>query len=398
MSFKQTSKYILAPTIIVLIIWKSTILLLARLAAQLLPFIDTFTPFNSEYARKFPYLIGIWGNFDGLHYLGVAKHGYRPLTQAFFPFYPFLIWAVHYITSYPYIYAALFISHFFFLCTIPILYILTKKDNHPSWCFFLITLLLYPTSFFYGAVYNDALFFFLATLSIYFARKSNWFWASIFGAIASVTRLNGLALGVYIGTEYLVSESTVLESWDIRFLIKAAKKKLTPKTIWKSKILFASLVPLAFCGYLFYLQLTFGSWHVLFKSMEIWKQSSVTFPPVVVWRYLKILFLNPPNQPNYWVAFLEFFTVLFYCHVILLSIKRIKLSYWVFMVVSILIPWTTGTFQGMPRYALHLYPFFLAWSILLHEQRKIVQYFYFLISFLILLFVLTLFTRGYFVT
>ncbi len=382
----------------ILLLWKIFLLLVAVLATKLLTFIPTFTPFVSEYARKYPYLVGIWGNFDGMHYLSIARHGYEPLKQAFFPLYPLLIWTVHRIAGISYLYSALFVSHFFFICTVPVLYFLTKRDGQFNWYFFLAILLLYPTSFFYGAVYNDALFFFLATHSIFFARKQNWLVASLFAGLASIARLNGLALGVYIGLEYILAQATLKESWDVKYIVKSIKRKLQLSEIWKSKILAVLLVPFAFGSYLYYLQVTFGDWRTLFRSMEIWKQSHFTFPPIVVWHYVKILLTYSPNQPNYWIAVLEFFTVLFYCHVLLLSIKKIRLSYWIFIAVCILIPWTTGTFQGMPRYALHLYPFFLAWSILLAEQSKVTKVFYFFVSVLALIFILTLFTRGYFVT
>jgi hypothetical membrane protein len=62
---------------------------------------------------------------------------------------------------------------------------------------------------------------------------------------------------------------------------------------------------------------------------------------------------------NYWVAVVEFLAVIFSVFLLLWSWRKIRSLYWVFFAVSLLIPALTGTFQGMPRYALHLYPFFL---------------------------------------
>ncbi len=398
MKFIQTNRSVLFKTVIALLLWKATSLLLALLATRFLPFNTQFTPFISEYARRYPYLVGIWGNFDGMHYLSIARHGYEDLKQGFFPLFPVCIWLIHTVTTLTYIYSALFISHFFFLLTLPFLYILTKKDNQPNWFFFLFVLFLFPTSFFYGAIYNDSLFFFLATSSIFFARKEKWFWASVLAGLATLTRLNGLALAFYLATEYLVSQTSIEESWNFKKVWSNFLKKIQPKELFQSGALWISLVPLSFLSYLAYLQIEFGSWMSLFDSMKIWKQSNPTLPPIVVWRYIKILTINSPNDLNFWVAALELFAVIFYCHIIVTSYKKIRLSYWVFIVVSILIPWCTGTFQGMPRYALHLYPMFLASSLLLATQKKWVQYVYFILAALVMIFVITLFTRGFFVT
>lgn len=397
MSSQQLRPSILLKTLAVFFFWKISMLELAALATRWLPFIPTFTPFNSEYGRTVNYFLGIWGNFDGMHYLSVAKHGYEPLKQAFFPLYPILIAVTHAITPFSYLVSALTVSNVFLLLSLPVLYAVLKKDGQNNWFFVLSLLFLFPTSFFYGAVYNDSLFFFLATTSIFFARKKNWFAAGVAAGLATLARFNGLAIGVFLAAEYLLSDTSVIQSWSISSMIKATMKKLQLKEIWRSGALWIASVPVAFVGYLAYVQYKFGNFMALFQSMEIWKQSKFTFPPIVLWRYLKIIFSVSPNNLNYWVAAIELLAVFFYCHVLLMSIKKIRLSYWLFIFFSILIPWTTGSFQGMPRYALHIYPFFLALAILLKEQKLWIKTLYFVISIALMVVILTFFTRGHFI-
>lgn len=398
MKFLRRNKSVVIKTVFALLLWKAAAFTFAYFAQGILPFVPNYTPFISEYAYKYPYLVGVWGNFDGMHYLSIARHGYEPLKQAFFPLYPICIWLIHKMTSLTYVYSALFLSHFFFLLTLPFLYFLTKKDEQQDWFLFLAILLFFPTSFFYGAIYNDALFFFLATSSVFFSRNQKWFLASFFAGIATLCRLNGLALAVFIGVEFLTATTSTEESWKFRNLLNIFQEKIRSVELWRSGILWIFLIPLSFVSYLAYIQYRFGDWTSLFSSMSIWKQSSLTFPAVVIWRYIKILLINAPNSPNFWVAALELLTVVFYCHVLLVSIKKIRLSYWIFIFTSILIPWVTGTFQGMPRYALHLYPFFLACTFLLSTQRMWVKILYFAISACIFFFIITLFSRGYFVS
>ncbi len=64
--------------------------------------------------------------------------------------------------------------------------------------------------------------------------------------------------------------------------------------------------------------------------------------------------------------------------------------------MSILIPSLTGTFAGMPRYGLHLYPFFLSVAMLLEKRPLMVKATYVAISLALLFIGICYFTRGYF--
>jgi hypothetical protein len=99
---------------------------------------------------------------------------------------------------------------------------------------------------------------------------------------------------------------------------------------------------------------------------------------------------------NYWVAVVELLAILFSLFMLFWSWRKIRLSYWFFFAISLLIPALTGTFQGMPRYALHLYPFFLALTFFWQKSYWPTKLTYVLFSIIIFLFGICLFTRGYF--
>ena len=377
--------------------WKLLQVLLIGLATQLLPLRLAFTA-KTNYGSQLPYWQWIWGNFDGAHYMSIAMNGYEQFKEPFFPLYPIIIRTIHLVFNLNILVTGSIVSHFCFFLTLPLLYALTRKDGQKNWMFFLLVLLLFPTSFFYGSVYNDALFFLLATLSIFSARNKLWLLAGIVGAAATLTRLNGLVLAIYIVVEYFTSQESIKNSWDLRRLVVRVREQLQFKELWQSGVYAVFLIPAAFIGYLSYIQWRFGNWRLLFSAMDIWKQSKLTFPLAVFWRYFKILSSCSPHQLNYWVALLEIMAVLLYCQICLLSIKKIRFSYWVFMVISIILPSLTGTFAGMPRYALHLYPFFLAASMLLYSKPRWFKLLYFNCLIAIMIFVITLFTRGYFVS
>ena len=361
--------------------WRLALFLFAYLATFVLPLIKRFTA--NEYGNL-PYFLWIWGRFDGYFYMSIAQKGYQFFEQGYFPFYPIVIhlFASGFQRPAAFIIAGQFISIFSFLLSLYIIYKLLKLDyKKVNFVFFLSIILFFPTSIFYVAVYNDSLFLLLASLTLYFARRRKWTTASLFGTLAAFTRLNGLALVPFILFEYV---------------LVSKHKFLSLKRIIKSKIYSVILIPLGFVGYLIYLHFLFGKFNSLFISMKLWNQDKLTFPPQVVWRYIKIFTTADPHLFIYWVAVLEFLFVLFYVFMLIYSYKKIRLSYWVFFAISILIPSLTGTFQGIPRYGLHLYPLFLSLAIFLEKKGIAYKTLYFIIGIGLLFFFTTCFTRGYF--
>ncbi len=382
------------------IVWRLTLLLIAVLALQIIP-LPTFRFHASPqwYLRKdVPDYVWVWGNFDGDGYLLIADRGYRDYGQPFFPLFPITIKAFNLLTKIPLIVSGQIISNLFFVATLFLVYKLLKIDKKTTnFSDFLWILFLFPTSFFYVAIYNDSMFFFLAALTIYFARREKWIASSIAGALATLTRLNGLALFLFIIAEYLISNINTYSGWKVKTLYKNFLKKFTFKNLLKKGLLSSFLIPVAFISYLVYIQIQFGSWTRLFSSMKVWNQDKIVFPLQVFWRYFKIIFLYPQIHYVYWVSVLELLMVLFYIFFIIYSYKKIRLSYWLFMIVSLLIPASTGTFQGMPRYGLHLYPLFLAIALFFQQQSRVKKLAYFVICAILLIVLVSLFVRRYFI-
>ncbi len=339
------------------------------------------------YRNGLPAGVWGWGNFDGNHYIGIAMRGYGGFEHPFFPLYPFLIKFVADLGLRP-LFAAEIISLGCFLVAVYFLLKILEIDNHSKliWTF-LGVLLLFPTSFYFTAAYNDSIFLLLSTLTIFFARKKHWVIAAGTACLATLARLNGLALAVFLVAEYFSGNS-----WNLKFLSNINFRK-----IFTSGIFFVILIPLAFLGYLGYVQTHYGSWTLVFSDMQLWHQEKVILPTQVLWRYFKILVLYVNLTPAYFTAILELLFVIGYIFMLVIFWTKIRLSYWVLFFVSILIPALTGTFQGMPRYGLHIYPFFLMLAVLIHSWRKEYKALYFISSTLILLVLASLFVHGYFI-
>lgn len=161
---------------------------------------DSFLP-------QHPFLDG-WARWDTSHYVAVAQLGYgnpaSPSPQGglgFFPLYPLLMRALVAITGVEktagaFAVAGIVISNICFLVAIALLVVITTEVAGERVA--LHTVLLFcvaPFSFFFNAAYSESLFLVLVLLSLWFARRGQWWAAGMCAALGSATRLVGLAIG-----------------------------------------------------------------------------------------------------------------------------------------------------------------------------------------------------------
>ena len=74
------------------LLWRLITITFAHVATFILPLTDTYVLTRWDISvKKLPYLVWVWGNFDGVHYLDIAKNAYHSANHAFFPLFPLLI-------------------------------------------------------------------------------------------------------------------------------------------------------------------------------------------------------------------------------------------------------------------------------------------------------------------
>ena len=316
--------------ILIFIIWRVILLLIVALAPYFIPQFGAKFPYSEEtlVSSNLPYWIWSFGNFDGVHYLRIAQDGYAyQFTQAFFPFYPILIKLVSFLTF----------------------------GN-------------FPTSFYFGAVYTEGLFFLMIIAAFYLVEINKIWQASVIGALASGTRLVGIFLtpALAIGLKH--------------------KKKILPLTI----------VPIGLLVYIIYLKLKFNNPLYFLTSQAVWGQErsthSIILLPQVIWRYLKIL-VTTNGLPLANAAF-ELLATLFALTMLIIGFKKIKREWLVFSLLAIVMPTLTGTLASMPRYIIVAFPIFIVLAQIKSLVVKIAIIAFFLVG---LIFATALFTRGYWV-
>lgn len=356
--------------VLIFLIWRSLLFLIAFASPIFIPqFGNRFPYVDLLKESQLPHFLWSFGNFDGVHYLRIAQDGYAyQFTQAFFPLYPILIKIVSYVTFGNFLIAALLISNASFLAGLLIFYRLVTKIYNAKIAFWSVLFLLsFPTSFYFGSVYTEGIFFLITVSAFYLFARDKILWASVIGSFASATRLIGLFLA-----------PALIKNFKI--------KNITPLII----------VPIGLVIYMIYLKLAFNNPFYFLTAQSIWGQerstSEVILLPQVFWRYLKIFATTEGLVLAN--AALEFIATVFALWLLIVGAKKINRNWLIFASLAIVVPTLTGTLASMPRYVLMAFPMYIILAQIESRQIKILI----LVIFSALLFVTTtLFTQGYWV-
>ncbi|MBI3379818.1 hypothetical protein HY029_03635 [Candidatus Gottesmanbacteria bacterium] len=367
----------------VFIIWRVWLFFVAAVGEKILAFTPRF-PYSDVYFIPSHLPSWLWGfaNFDGVHYLTIAKFGYSAqFTQVFFPLYPMMVGFINQLLQKvnPVIIGLLISNLLFFLSLLILTKLLSLDYKVDTIKWILLFLIFFPTSFFFGSLYTESLFLFLILTAFYAARKNQWLAASIFGVLASSTKFIGIFL-----------LPALLWEWQ-----EQKRKKIT--TIFRSPL---SLIPVGLLSYMLYLQVKFGDWLYFWHAQPVFgaqrSGGGVILIPQVLWRYMKILTSVSYKTEAFWIPLLELISTLGVITLLIMAFKKkIRSSYLVFSFLTIITPTFTGTFSSMPRYILVAFPIFIVLGMLKSRLIKGI----FLAIFSVLLLVLTiLFTRGHWVS
>ena len=371
------------------IIWRVSLFFIAFLSIYFLPVFGARFPYAERVLEitRLPYWIWGFGNFDGVHYLRIAQDGYlAQYSQAFFPIFPLLIRFFSLIfpripnldtnifTDPTYFYSGIILSNLFFLGALYMFYKLINIDFKKDVAYLsVILLLVFPTSFFYGAIYTESLFLLLAASSIYLIRKEHFFWATVLICLSTATRITGVLLIPL-------------------YLIEAFRNKKNINYVW------SFITPFGILMYMYYLKSAFDNPLYFLTSQPIFgagrSSSEIIFLPQVIYRYIKIFLTTAINSLPFFNSLLEFIFTLVPLGFLIAFFKKMRLSYWVFSISTLLLPTFTGTFSSMPRYA--LVPMVLLIPYLITPFRKFIRPVIPVSAFLAMILTM-LFIRGYWV-
>ena len=139
----------------------------------------------------------VWARWDSSWYLRIAEEGYHwpSSTPAFFPLYPLLVAALGRVLASHFLLAGLVVSLAACAVAFVLLHQLVLPRLGPAVARrSVLYLALFPTSFFLGAVYGEAVFLALALAVFALAERDRLGSAAVVTGLAMLTRAQGVAL------------------------------------------------------------------------------------------------------------------------------------------------------------------------------------------------------------
>ncbi len=288
---------------------------------------------------RFEGWMGVWNRWDAVHYLSLAEHGYTAegegrFSIVFYPLYPWLVRAVAFVSG-SYLAAAFLVSGVATVFAGVLLRRLAELD-HPAEVARLAVwfLFIFPTSYFLHIGYTESLFLALVLGSVLAARTNYWAAAGILGALACLTRVNGLMLG----------PTLLMEAW--------LQYRVTRRIDWRW--LWMGAVCLGFGGYLYLNYYVTGDPFAFQPIMaEHWFKKFT--PP---WVGIYDVWLRIPGT-NLTEGVQEFVFILLGFVGVVCSWIWLRASYAVWITLNWLLVNSTMFVVSVPRYCLTLFPLFL---------------------------------------
>ena len=278
----------------------------------------------------------VHARWDSIWYLDIAKNGYSysgdlgNTNTVFFPLYPIAIRIVALLTFGHFPLAGWLVSItflFFALVYFRRLLIEFHPDIDP---FVPITLLLvFPTAFFLSAVYTESMFLFLSIASFYSAFRKNFLLAGIFGLVASLTRITGLFLFLPLAWEFWLHSRT-------------QKRPLTEAL----PLLF---IPAGVFSFFLYHYLVFGDFFLWLKVEREWGRGFTLTKE-------HFLLDNASEIVNF---SLDISFVMLGLAAAFFVFKKLRTSYGIYMLTTVLIAVGSGTLMSINRYVLCLFPMYI---------------------------------------
>lgn len=333
-------------------LWLACVWALALLAPRVVPWMSGADPWTYDVARRVTPL----ARWDSGWYVNLAEAGYgeppsavgRETNHAFFPLYPGLMRLLVRTTGIETSAAGNVVSASAFLAALLLFAEWTRRHFGEARVVpAVLVLLLFPTSFFFAAVYTEALVLALALAAVRGFERDRPVLGAAAGLLAGLTRITGLVLSPYLA----------LVSW------RASREAGLPAARAAARAALAGASPLAGFGlFCLYFWRRFGDPLLFVRAQHNWsgQAKSVLDGPGLIWKALAEdvargrLLADAPAR-----TFEGLYLVLFLVLAgVLLRQKRRPEALYVTLTVAIVL--ASGTLESAGRYVLPAFPAFAA--------------------------------------
>jgi mannosyltransferase PIG-V len=204
-------------------------------------------------------------------------------------------------------------------------------------------IMVFPWSFFLGSVYTESVFLLTSVLALSRAYDGRWTQAGVWGALATLTRPNGVLIAVPLA-------------------VLACRERPSIRQVVRRGVALAP-IPIALAGFCAYVFLLTGSPFGWMSAQAHWGYSLGHPPWQQLQRVTATFIENGPYEYFFTTdiaAFelLQAATALMFLALTPLIFRRLGAAMGTYVLVSLLIPLSSNTLEGLGRYSLVLFPAF----------------------------------------
>ncbi len=329
-------------------------------------------PFHGVLAHVF----NPWAVWDGVWFVKVAADGYTANdgTVAFFPLYPLIVRWVGIVFDNNLVLAGIVVSLACYFAAVYFLYRLVAARYSARVAYrTCLYLSIFPTAFFWQAVYSESMFLMLSVACILWSTEGRWKLAGLAGLAAALTRSAGFLLIVPMAMCYYEQRD-----WKLRRTDSAAASLL--------------MIPEGLMVWMAYLSLGFGKPLLFAQVQDQWRRY-VAVPTFALWKGLEAAFQGarqlisgqtsrlywPASQPGAVVPLavanlVNLTSVVIAALAICYGLRRLPLALSAYAIVTIgyplLFPATSMPLMSMPRFVLAAFPIFMSMALFTDRRPR----------------------------
>lgn len=212
-------------------IWK----LRSQPLAEIMVFYEGLQPITKGWRGMF---FGIWQRWDTVYYQTIVEKGYvTEKSSAFFPLYPLTAKILSRLTGLGSLECLYLVSTLAYLAAIVLLYALIKeKFNSTIARRSVMALAVFPSSFFFLALYPQGLGLALVLFAILLAEKRYWFGCAIVSWLAGLTHSTALPLSLILLAEAVIFIRQNTHPWRCLALLVVGMPALGIGLFWAWRI------------------------------------------------------------------------------------------------------------------------------------------------------------------
>ncbi len=332
--------------------------LLFRIAVFIISIFAIFLVSDESFSAQ--KLINSYLQWDAHNYTRIATGGYSYYiengefpTLAFFPLYP---WTIRFINLFlnNMTVSGLVISFLTYSGACAYMYNLMSFDyNKQTAVRAIVFMSVFPHALFFGTMMNESMLLFTSMATLYYIRRHSWVKAGIFGALAAMSRLAGIALIIPAAVEWI-------EHYRV---IKLLRKK-SFKKVWQLFYKKGLWIVLMFGGTFVYLLCNYHTTGEWFKFLEY--QETFWHNATVYWgKCLSTILQYSFSERSFtlfsiWLP--ELISIIFAASLLIYGIRRTRNLYTSFLVVYMIINMSMAWPLSIARYMTCAIPAFMILS------------------------------------